>query len=406
MRTNSEFGKRELLKKLLYSSYRISSFSPAMKPFIRFGGFGKPPKFYRETFPSKRFWNFDYLLEKKIISLLYTLAYKETIVKLCIEQWENNSKELCRDKRRELKQAKLEAALSPLPFYPRMEFLAKRLPIGGRVLYIGCGTGKECFYLAKRGFSVMGIDTNIAILNIAKQWSAHLGYPAHFIGMDAYNLGFKPGTFDAFLFEFYGTQPSPEQNLTLQRNLVNLLKRNGRGFIVANRKQYCSRWYLMKRDVYPSAMVEWLLPQSALDGLFATPKDCEERLLYGLYFRTHTVESLSSELNHAFKVKECLYDQDPRYVLAVVSPKSKKGDYKIINQKAKDKPLEPKLSGAVLSRIQNTIFQIETLCDLLERHALKLHSFFKNHPNSGDNCLRLPRPNMPRFIKLLTKILK
>ena len=56
--------------------------------------------------------------------------------------------------------------------------------------------------------------------------------------MDAHDIGFSPGSFDGFLLEFYGFQPSLVQALALQRGLASTLNDNGKGFIVANRNKY------------------------------------------------------------------------------------------------------------------------------------------------------------------------
>ena len=46
--------------------------------------------------------------------------------------------------------------------------------------------------------------------------------------------------------------------------------------------------------------------------------------MYGLYMRSHTVDSLATELSHAFSIVECKYEEyDPRYVMCVVE---RKGD--------------------------------------------------------------------------------
>ena len=63
----------------------------------------------------------------------------------------------------------------------------------------------------------------------------------------------------------------------------------------------------------------WLREQSLLDYWFSEPDGCEERLLYGLYNRSHTKDSLSAELSCTFDVVECLHEAyDPRYVIGVV----------------------------------------------------------------------------------------
>ena len=86
---------------------------------------------------------------------------------------------------------------------------------------------------ARSGLRVVGIDTMAPILDVAMGWAAHLGLPVSFICMDVMDLGLKPNSFDGFLLEFYGEIPSLDQTLALQRNLANVLKPGGRGFIAS-----------------------------------------------------------------------------------------------------------------------------------------------------------------------------
>jgi len=39
------------------------------------------------------------------------------------------------------------------------------------VLDLGCGTGRHCVYLAKKGFHVIGVDVSKSALKMAKQWA-------------------------------------------------------------------------------------------------------------------------------------------------------------------------------------------------------------------------------------------
>jgi SAM-dependent methyltransferase len=47
-------------------------------------------------------------------------------------------------------------------------FLAERLPAGGRILDLACGTGRIAIPLARRGFEVAGIDISRRVLEIAR----------------------------------------------------------------------------------------------------------------------------------------------------------------------------------------------------------------------------------------------
>ena len=40
---------------------------------------------------------------------------------------------------------------------------------GTKVLDVGCGNGRDCKYIAEKGFDINGIDLSIGMLNIAKE---------------------------------------------------------------------------------------------------------------------------------------------------------------------------------------------------------------------------------------------
>ncbi len=82
MSANNDRERKDLQKLILNLSYRISCHSQAMKPFIRFS---KQTRNY-----SRSFWDFDDLLQKTLLKLLYKIASPEEIPPLCIEQWKRN----------------------------------------------------------------------------------------------------------------------------------------------------------------------------------------------------------------------------------------------------------------------------------------------------------------------------
>ena len=225
------------------------------------------------------------------------------------------------------------------------------------------------------------------LLDVAGRWGKRFRYPAFFAGMDMANLGLRSGAFDGFLLELYGSLPSAKQTLILQRELGRIMKKGGTGLVVANRKKYCSYWFLMDKP-WPVPMSQWLAGQAGLDFLFGEKDACEERLQYGLFMRCHTVESLSAELARTFDVASCRYEDDPRYVLAVV--KKKEG--------ASERMEEPHSPAGVsrvdLARIDGLLGELETVCAELKRHAAQVATFFKRG-GKGSECLMTFSPGSP-----------
>ena len=73
------------------------------------------------------------------------------------------------------------------PFKPAVhEFLAARLPSAGRVLDIGCGTGRYCGSLARTGRTCLGIDLDPGMIAEAERLNP--GGAFRILGMDEIGL--------------------------------------------------------------------------------------------------------------------------------------------------------------------------------------------------------------------------
>lgn len=372
------------IRDILDLSLRISQYSPAMKPFIRFSK--QADHLYEQIQRSSihEFWDFDYTLQKILLDLLKVITTPEDLDQQCINQWRINLKPLCENSKDQLDELYRIKKQPDYQLDQRDHLIMSVLKKGGRFLYIGCGSGKNCLKIASHGYDVIGIDTNLQLTEVAHQYSTYGNLPFQAICMNASNLGFAAESFDGFLIEFYGYQPSFLQTMSLQRELVRILKRDGRGIIVANRKKYASYWYYMGR--YPSKrMTDWIVSFSKFDFFYSISDNCEERLQYGFYNKSHTTSSLSGELDSSFEVLECMNEEhDPRYVIGIVKPK-------------KELPGGSTLPVPMYSRRENTldnqgnipliIEKIRTVCEILQAHETKLHSFFLDPEYSQSNPL-------------------
>jgi hypothetical protein len=392
----------KLLERTLRLSERLAMASPPMKPFVRFSRWGKQTAFDDVTC-ARLYWDFDDLVQKKLLGLVYELASADALVNACVEQWKTNLEGLYQTQKGKLERA-VHRGDKRLPRAgPRNSFIADSMGPGGRLLYVGCGSGRQCFDFQGRGLWTVGIDTFAPLVQVAGGWAAHFGLPALFACMDMMESGFAPSSFDGILLEFYGSLPLWSQTLALQRSLARLLDPEGQGFIVAQRKRYASYWFRMIRP-YPQAMTKWLALQAPADFMFSEADGNEERLVYGLYNRCHTVQSLSSELGHTFEVAECFYERDPRYVMAVVKPEPKGGGYDSVPQ---DEPaVDPKPTPECLSRAENMLSQVEHMCEQLEAHTAEVAARF---PAPGelvaDDFIESFAGNVAAFGDLLVDVL-
>ncbi len=77
--------------------------------------------------------------------------------------------------------------------------LAAHLPPTGRVLDIGCATGRVTLALGRAGYGAVGVDVNEAMIRRAGTLRRAAGLPLRFGVMDARRLGVRDGAFDAVL---------------------------------------------------------------------------------------------------------------------------------------------------------------------------------------------------------------
>lgn len=389
-----------ILHTILHLSYRISAFSPPMKPFVRFSQKRESAQHQDSPFYPRLFWDFDDALQKKLLALAYEIASPDAIAQSCIEQWKSNLQNLYKNQKQALEQARNDHTQDAAYFDPRTRSIVEKIGPQSHLLYVGCGSGRECFQFAQKGLQVTGIDTMAPLLDIANGWATHLEIAVDFACMDVTRLGFKPDSFDSFVLEFYGSLPTLGQTLALQNELARILTAEGQGFIVASRKKYASYWFLMGTR-YPPAMTAWLMPQASLDFFFSKADGCEERLLYGLYNKAHTLQSLSTELGHTFDVINCSYEQDPRYAIATVKRKKEK-EVQNETKQCRSNLRQPPLSSRLLE-IKSDLEHIELVCDQLEAHAETITTFFQHPTQSTSHYFK--SLDISEFIQSLTNIL-
>ncbi|MGB2885735.1 MAG: class I SAM-dependent methyltransferase, partial [Dehalococcoidia bacterium] len=105
-----------------------------------------------------------------------------------------------------------------------------KVPQGSRVLDIGCGTGRHSVELAKRGYSVTGVDLSSGMLAQAREAAGKAGVEVEWIHADA--TQFKSDRLhDAAIclcegaFGLLGKDDDPvEQGLSILRNVNRALK--------------------------------------------------------------------------------------------------------------------------------------------------------------------------------------
>ncbi len=99
-----------------------------------------------------------------------------------------------------------------------------------RVLDVGCGTGRHSVELAKRGYSVTGVDLSAALLNRARQKATDAGATVRFLHQDARALQFS-NEFDVALMICEGAFPlmeTDEMNCEILKGIRRALRSPGK----------------------------------------------------------------------------------------------------------------------------------------------------------------------------------
>lgn len=267
-------------------------------------------------------WDPDHLLQRLLLRALLVVCGRDQIADLSTRMWRANLSGLKASMSARLARAR-ETGRTHEPELWKREGLASVVwPPLSRVLYLGCGSGRETLLLRRAGLRSVGIDSIPELVLVARDWAAHLSLPRTFAAMDASRLGLAPRSMDGLLLEFYSCLPHPTLTTAVQAELADVLRAEGVGVVVAMRLRYVSHWWLMGTGGQAPLLTKWLAHHARHDCGFAKRDRCEESLAYGLYARYHTTASMAAELTGAFEVIECFYErEDPRYVLALVRPR-------------------------------------------------------------------------------------
>lgn len=91
--------------------------------------------------------------------------------------------------------------LNRYPFDNVVSFIYRNYPrdkqrANIKILEIGCGAGNNCWFAAREGFDVTGIDGSISAINFAKERFATEGLKGNFVAGDFTSLPFFDGEFD------------------------------------------------------------------------------------------------------------------------------------------------------------------------------------------------------------------
>lgn len=112
-----------------------------------------------------------------------------------------------------------------------------------KILDLGCGTGRHTIYLAKKGFSVYGIDIAKEGIKITKSWLSKENLQANLkIGSIYGKLPFPSNSFDAIISTKVVHHEKIQNIRKAIKEIERVLKPNGLIFVTVRKRKFKKRW--------------------------------------------------------------------------------------------------------------------------------------------------------------------
>ena len=172
------------------------------------------------------------------------------------------------------------------------DFIEKEIDYNksARILDIGCGTGRHSIELAKRGYSLTGIDLSEAMLKRAKEKAKEEKVEVDFQREDARNLAFRE-EFDLAIMICEGAfslMETDEMNYRILQNAAKALKKNG-------------------KLIFTTLNALFPLYHSVKDFIESQEQDgnasCEESSFDLMTFREYNITSLEDDSGNEIKLQ-------------------------------------------------------------------------------------------------------
>jgi SAM-dependent methyltransferase len=124
-----------------------------------------------------------------------------------------------------------DAALAGTPLFEvDRRFVDRHCPAPGRLVDLGCGTGRLLVPLARRGYQVLGVDLSLPMLRAAGAKADAAGVVVHRVRANLTDLGgLRDGTFDyaACLFSTLGMVSGAAQRRRVLAHAFRVLRPGG-----------------------------------------------------------------------------------------------------------------------------------------------------------------------------------
>lgn len=138
-----------------------------------------------------------------------------------------------------------------------LAFCARHFPQPGRLLDLGCGTGRLLLPFAERGWWVLGVDLSAAMLGVAGAKAAAAGVTIHRLRANLVELDcLAEHSFDhaACLFSTLGMVQGAEHRERVLRHVARVLRPGGRFVLHVHNRWFslwdrAGRWWLLRDGI-------------------------------------------------------------------------------------------------------------------------------------------------------------
>lgn len=154
-----------------------------------------------------------------------------------------------------------------------------RLRAGARVLYLGCGQGRECVAAAKHGADVTVVDTSRRMLQSCARRFLAAGKSAHFLEQDARHLSML-APFDVVIAPFFLNVFSEHELPHALRAVLRYLRPDGQ-FISVDFRAPGKGWFSWLQRAYylPPLLLFRLVSNNPWHPLYDYTQVCDEHHL-------------------------------------------------------------------------------------------------------------------------------
>jgi SAM-dependent methyltransferase len=125
-----------------------------------------------------------------------------------------------------------------------VKFAEEHFPAPGRLIDLGCGTGRLLIPLARRGFRALGVDLSAGMLRVAGEKADSAGVTIYRVRANIVELdGLRDGSFDyaACLFSTLGMVSGAAERRRVLGHAYRLLRPGGR-FVLHVHNRWFSLW--------------------------------------------------------------------------------------------------------------------------------------------------------------------